>query len=157
MASRLVCGVCGHEKPVTSAWLEDLRAIAEREGAPPESDVFNYFLARLTCSQCRAKNVQLHWESPATDELDDSEPARTCSVCSKPIPLTRLQALPSATRCVRCQENSEQGLETTEEPVYCKQCGARMVWRVRTSVLPTKYFLGCSNFPRCRFVIADTW
>lgn len=31
-----------------------------------------------------------------------------CSVCSEPIPLARLRALPFATRCVPCQEQSER-------------------------------------------------
>jgi DNA-directed RNA polymerase subunit RPC12/RpoP len=63
--------------------------------------------------------------------------------------------VPGTPFCVRCQEKFEH--PQPEEPVYCKQCGAKMVQRVRTSTLPTKYFLGCSKYPRCRSVIAGSW
>jgi DnaK suppressor protein len=32
-----------------------------------------------------------------------------CSVCEAPIGLKRLQAVPSATNCIACHEQSEQG------------------------------------------------
>ena len=33
-----------------------------------------------------------------------------CEACGQPIPLTRLQALPYATLCIRCQSTAEHGL-----------------------------------------------
>ncbi len=41
----------------------------------------------------------------------------TCQRCQKPIPVARLQALPSATTCVECQRRSEEsgGAEGVEE------------------------------------------
>lgn len=81
---------------------------------------------------------------------------RLCVACGEPIPLNRLRAAPETPFCVLCQKERESG-GPREQPVYCKECGAEMVWRVRESTLPTKYFLGCSNYPRCRFVIAGSW
>jgi DnaK suppressor protein len=35
-----------------------------------------------------------------------------CEDCGRPIPLARLQALPYATLCIRCQSSAERGLPT---------------------------------------------
>jgi len=89
--------------------------------------------------------------------FDDVELAKTCKICGKPIPLERLKAVPNAERCISCQEKDDKGIVDKEKPIYCKRCGARMVWRLRTSVRPAKYFLGCSNYPKCTFVISGPW
>lgn len=77
---------------------------------------------------------------------------RFCSVCSEPISPARLEAIPDATSCVRCKEERDNQSPESEELTRCKRCGAEMVWR-KTTVSPTKYFQGCSRFPKCRYVI----
>ncbi|MSS71814.1 MAG: hypothetical protein EXS64_10035 [Candidatus Latescibacteria bacterium] len=82
---------------------------------------------------------------------------KTCRDCGKTIPAARLEVVPETSRCIVCQEKFEKGEQKQEELVCCERCGARMVWRIRTSVLPTKYFLGCSNYPKCTYVISGSW
>lgn len=155
---RLVCRACGYERIPTAAWIDQLRARA------PGTDCGNTeLLARLLhqfrCSNCQAKNVDLVQEiqeKPDRGPANDGDLSPLCAQCGEVIPIKRLRAVPGTPFCVRCQEGHEHG-PPEEEPVNCKQCGAKMVWRIRTSVLPTKYFLGCSNYPRCRFVIAGSW
>ena len=87
----------------------------------------------------------------AQEEAEWGEVARTCSTCGRPIPLERLYALPDADRCVPCQEAHERA-GVAPEVVTCRRCGAPMVWRVTRSPDDTRYFLGCSRFPECRYL-----
>jgi single-stranded DNA-binding protein len=82
---------------------------------------------------------------------------KKCRICGIPIPAERLEAIPDTERCILCQQSFEKGEEIKEEPIYCERCGAEMIWRIRKSVSPTKYFLGCSNYPKCTYVVTGTW
>lgn len=58
-----------------------------------------------TYSHCQTKlrRVEAALERIATGEFG------VCDVCGESISVKRLQALPSANRCIECQEQSEQG------------------------------------------------
>lgn len=91
-------------------------------------------------------------------ELEESKLARSCEYCGKPIPEMRLEAVPTATSCVGCQEASENGTLDKEEIQYCPRCEEKgrgtfeLVWRyVNRTDLPTKHFLGCNNYPSCKY------
>jgi DNA-directed RNA polymerase subunit RPC12/RpoP len=150
---RLVCRACGHERLLTQAWIDELRAIVSEPGA--EDDVLSRLLHRFRCSQCQARDLQVVQDErlPGAESCGSITPI--CAECGKAITLKRLQAMPGTPFCLGCQERFEKDLR--EDLVHCERCGARMVLRVRESILPTKYFLGCSNYPRCRFVIAGSW
>jgi DNA-directed RNA polymerase subunit RPC12/RpoP len=130
---RLVCRACGYERIPTAAWIDQLRARA------PGTDCGNTeLLARLLhqfrCSNCQAKNVDLVQEiqeKPDRGPANDGDLSPLCAQCGEVIPIKRLRAVPGTPFCVRCQEGHEHG-PPEEEPVNCKQCGAKMVWRIRT-------------------------
>ena len=127
-----------------------------RRRCSAESDVLAYFLHRFKCSQCQAKNLKVVQEEVAPQPADDDNAGALCTKCGEAISLKRLRAAQGTPFCIRCQEEFEKG-PGKDEFDLCEKCGARMVQRVRESVLPSKYFLGCSNYPRCRFVIAGSW
>ena len=104
---------------------------------------------KFICRKCNSKNISTH--------IYDSELAKVCSRCHKPIPLARLEAMPNGLHCVTCQVAIEKDEDLKAEEEKCEKCGAEMVWRIRQTVLPVKYFLGCSNYPRCKFVISGSW
>ena len=154
----LVCRACGHERVVTSAWIGQLRDRAPVADCD-DCELLARFLPLFTCSRCRARNVELVPEAQKEPEPRLADPgglSPLCVQCGEAIPVKRLRAVPGTPFCVRCQEEFEQG-QPEDDTVNCKRCGAKMVWRVRQSVLPTKYFLGCSNYPRCNFAIAGSW
>jgi len=150
---RLLCRGCGHEKLVTEAWIDGLRKHVA--GVVADRDVLAQLLHRFRCSRCQARDLQIVLgEERAGPKRDPGLPA--CADCGEILSPRRLLAMPGATHCVSCKEEREKGCRE-EKPVHCERCGARMILRARESVLPTKYFLGCSNYPRCHFVIAGSW
>ena len=82
---------------------------------------------------------------------------RLCSRCKKPIHPERMEAIPNATRCVKCQGVAES--LTSNSPVTtfdCPRClqngfHSRLVWRIAHRPNNTDFFLGCSRFPDCRY------
>jgi DNA-directed RNA polymerase subunit RPC12/RpoP len=158
-AARLVCRSCRHERALTQEWVESVRSVLRGMEWPVVEDL-QRLLHRFTCSQCGARNAEyvqgLREESGrASDSTLEkkSDESPLCAECGESVPSKRLQAMPGTPFCVTCQREFEKRLPE-EEPDPCKKCGAKMVWRVRQSVLPTKYFLGCTNYPRCTFVVA---
>lgn len=152
------CNSCGHKRVLSSDYLEEISSKLSINVSGINKHILSEILNKFRCSKCGAKDAEIIVEDAEQKIMfDDSKLARTCIVCGKPIPVERLEAVPDTKRCVSCREKFEKGEEDKEEPVYCKRCGAPMVWRVRTSVLPTKYFLGCSNYPKCTYVISGSW
>jgi DNA-directed RNA polymerase subunit RPC12/RpoP len=151
---KLACRACGHEKILTPDWIDELRAKVPRLVA--KDDVLSYFMPRFRCSQCKAKDLQVIQSERLPSLGGHGDVSPLCAECGAPISLKRLQAMPGTPFCLDCQKEFEEG-GREEQPVHCNRCGARMVLRIRESVLPTKYFLGCSNYPRCTFVIAGSW
>lgn len=149
------CNFCNHKRVLTSDYLKEISNRLSIDPLDVNEHTLSEILNRFSCSKCGAKDAKLNIEGDAQQIVfDNSELAKTCIICGKPIPLKRLESVPNTEKCVSCQEKLEKG---KEEPIYCKKCGARMVWRVRTTVLPVKYFLGCSNYPKCTFVISGSW
>ena len=154
---RLVCRACGYERILTPAWIDELRARVPEIDC--ESEALARFLHLFRCSHCQTKDVELVpevREERVQKPADDGDLSPLCTECGEAIAVKRLRAVPGTPFCIRCQEQFEHG-QLKEEPVYCNECGAKMAWRIRESILPAKYFLGCSNYPRCRFVIAGSW
>lgn len=81
-----------------------------------------------------------------------------CVRCRAPIPAERLQAVPDATRCVRCQAASErQPSDPSLSGEFCPRCAAKglrseLVWRRARDVEIRGEFLGCSRYPHCQYI-----
>lgn len=99
---------------------------------------------RLTCPGCQQQGLIA---AAAIDEQADWPEARRCDSCGRPIPMERLEAIPTATRCAACQSGVEQGDETGETE-FCPRCGSPMVLRQSRSAGITRYVMACSA-PRC--------
>lgn len=91
-----------------------------------------------------------------TELVAENVPLRLCQGCGKPIHPLRLEIMPDASLCADCQRDEEQP-EKPPTPVAktCPNCTRRalrgvMVWRTNQD---GRYFLGCSNYPRCTFTI----
>ena len=76
-----------------------------------------------------------------------------CKLCGKPIPADRIEALPDTTKCVECQNADEHRKDTDNDDMgSCPRCGCPLVWRHGAPAgSTTKYFIGCSAFPKCRY------
>ena len=140
------CNECGHSSDIFQEKLHSHFEDSEFEDLEKFLTLHSH---KFLCSKCNSKKI--------STQIYDSELAKVCSRCHKPIPLERLAAIPNVLHCVRCQEAIENGEDLKDEEEKCDRCGDKMEWRIRQSILPVKYFLGCSNYPRCRFVISGTW
>ena len=103
------------------------------------------------------KEVPVATSSPRQEEkphpeAEESVEAVVCIKCGQPIPVERLEAVPATKKCVKCQEKAESGEEQRPQASKCKRCGSVMVWRMTKNVKPAKYFLGCSNYPKCTYI-----
>ena len=174
---RLRCRSCGYERVLDRELVNEISAKLGNNNQHLTSADINQNLLRFKCSRCNGNDIALLRplpsdqknerapKSPKTNgELKESEieeapkPVGICLTCGKPIPLERLRAVRNTQRCVRCQNEFEKGTGIAEEEIsYCKRCGAKMVWRLRTSVRPSKYFLACSNYPKCKYIISGSW
>lgn len=83
---------------------------------------------------------------------------RACDDCGYVIPRQRLEAVPNAVRCIKCQENSENSSRSSHDSGhYCPSCkkkglNAKLVWRRPRDQTRSDQFLGCINYPECKYV-----
>jgi hypothetical protein len=145
------CGwrtVCGRDDAIARLRLIGL---LRREPAPEESVVATLLVEaapRMTCPICKEKTLSA---TPANSAGDgDWLTAVLCEICRQPISPERLEALPGATRCARCQQKSEAGELHEAEPEYCPQCGALVEIRMSRGPGITRYKLVCTGNPPCR-------
>jgi Zn finger protein HypA/HybF involved in hydrogenase expression len=104
---------------------------------------------RMTCPICKEKRLHAVGHDPDDRDDADWQAAVLCEVCRQPIPLERVEALPSARRCVACQGRSEAGI-AVEEPEYCPKCGSLVEIRVSRGTGITRYRRFCTGNPPCR-------
>jgi len=123
-----------------------------RRAKHPPDDLVSELLAsnlqRLTCDHCGSTGLRI-----AVEEQEDApgewQAAVVCEVCHQPISPERLVALPTAKRCVACQEVADRG-SATPEPEYCPKCGALLELRVSRTGGVTRYKQFCTGNPPCR-------
>ena len=82
---------------------------------------------------------------------------RMCITCGQPIPAERLEALPDATRCARCQGAAEVPRDASDTGEACPRCAAkgiqsRLVWRRARDPQISGEFLGCERYPHCQYI-----
>jgi ssDNA-binding Zn-finger/Zn-ribbon topoisomerase 1 len=78
---------------------------------------------------------------------------RVCASCGKIILKARMKRFPYAKVCVPCKEAKANPTVTAIGPNLgkCPKCGWKLVWRESRSYRAGESFLGCSNYPKCRF------
>jgi hypothetical protein len=76
--------------------------------------------------------------------------AVSCVDGGQVIPEARLVAVPRAVRCLERQSRAEEKPSPREVLHPCSICGNKLVWRYRKNGT-ADYFIGCTNFPRCRY------
>jgi len=138
--------VCGPQS--MARWLRTARKI--RPGHEPEPEIlvelFRSAAGLLACPECGQQGLTA---APAEEDQADWPEARTCESCGKPIPPERIEAVPGAVLCARCQEREEQGVQTVEGE-YCPKCGSLMKLQLSRSGGVARYKLVCTNNPPCR-------
>ena len=152
-STTLRCENCGWQRICGQAEIEQrLRKLGflRRASHPPEElvrELLGLHRAKLKCDACGEDGLLL---GPA-ENLDDADwqAAKLCEVCREPIPSERLEVLPQAVRCVKCQDSEDRG-EAESEVDYCPQCGAVLELRVSRSGGLTRYKQICTGIPACR-------
>lgn len=137
--------ICGPTR--VADWLRQAGKV--RPGREPEPEIlfeiFRGSAEQFTCPDCGAAGLT------ATEVTEDFDwpGERACQGCGRPIPAERLEALPDAQLCARCQQAEEQGLPLG--PVeFCPRCGAPMAVRQSRTGGVTRYVLACTSTPPCR-------
>lgn len=149
----IVCATCKHTKVFSASEL-----IKASNGLLAENDfefqekLLESLPKNFVCSQCKGKAVQFLIREEIKPIEEEFELAKICIQCEKPIPIERLEAVPGTVRCVSCQGKLESGETDKPKPVFCKKCKSVMVWRMTKNIRPAKYFLGCSNYPKCTYI-----
>lgn len=138
--------VCGPED--VARCLRKARKL--RAGREPEAEimyeVFRATAGQLACPECGKVGLLV---VPATDDDFDWPGQKACESCGKLISRQRLEAVPGATLCVRCQRDEELG-RAKRDVEYCPRCGAPMQLRPTRSSGVTRYVLKCTADPPCR-------
>ena len=155
----IYCLECNHGKNLTPEILAMLEIDDGRELSPSDINT-----EKLSCSKCGSKKTKC----VPLQIIDDSRNAvvdegKNCIQCGKRIPSERLSAIPNAIRCVECQNNPRDTCEDSvdygdDDIGSCPRCGSPLVWKERVRDNPlwniqgSRYFLGCSNYPRCHYI-----
>lgn len=100
---------------------------------------------RLVCDACHAVGLNVS-TLDSQDDVDWPE-ARLCEVCRAPIPAERLEAIPSATRCVACQEGG-RGADEHQAAQFCEHCGGLLTIRLSRGRRTAQYKMVCSDCGR---------
>jgi hypothetical protein len=129
-------------------WLQRLGKIRAARKPEPEilAELFRAAAGQFTCPECGHIGLFV-----APDEEDDGQwpGPRPCSICGKPIPQERLEAVPDATLCMACQARDESG-SPPGEVEYCPKCGSPMEIRLGRSPGISRYVMTCTKNPPCR-------
>ncbi len=137
----------GMIKPFTNAQIRFL-AVANDQ-VEPQTD-FEIVWKKLARVLKQSEFGDVHRE-------EGLEVGRICGRCGQAISPDRLEVFPDATFCKRCQENAEhEQTDSDAKDLYCPRCANRglkskLVYRQARDPEIRGHFLGCSNFPDCRY------
>ena len=117
------------------------------------------------CSKCRQKSFEILDVDGVL--LFDTNNNVSCEICDLPIPFPRLSASPGTKRCVNCQNSGEGlslGVQFPSVPTglrgKCPSCQKKRdkgIVVVYQNSNDKSFFLGCSNFPSCRWSSNEHW
>lgn len=111
---------------------------------------------RMHCKVCKSHRVAVFGEDHRL--LIHPDLGRACEKCDKPILLPRLQAVPDARTCASCAADREY--DNKKRDAYVPQppqrlakcpCAVHAPTVVRKNSKTGNLFVGCSEYPRCRW------
>lgn len=151
LPDRLICRQCGWCSPCDPAtMLRLLQAMgmlrrAQEADAGMIEELFRGNRHRVCCPSCRQVAL-VDAAGGEAAEMDDENwnMSRRCRECRQPISPERLEALPNADLCTRCQGLDDRGSLPKDEE-YCRRCGGIVVLRRRTSGVQSGYQRVCSE------------
>jgi DNA-directed RNA polymerase subunit RPC12/RpoP len=146
--SRLLlnCSNCGRQASLDGVSLES------RLHVSLSISTVGQLYGKLRCTGCGSREIRISDEAGRL--LVDPASLTLCRVCSCPIPLPRLKAMPGTDTCVPC---AVEGAKPPPAPHYpqppadkrqCPRCGSPTI--VRQNNEDQGLFLGCTGFPKCR-------
>jgi len=153
---RFKCTSCSHEASYNLAQLK------VRFGFEVNSSNINQTYGDYSCTECESPDIQVKDQTGKV--LIDPKKIKECSQCGYPITGPRLQAQPTTNVCVSCASdlsaNREPAIHQPEaisfqrdllpqELKFCGKCGKPSVVRQNRQTKDT--FVGCSDFPNCRW------
>jgi Topoisomerase DNA binding C4 zinc finger len=142
----VACLACGHQAEVRGEILE------ARLGEPPTLANIAEIWPNFRCLECRGAQVTL---SANGRLLLDPRNVRRCKACGVPILLPRIQIVPRTTLCEACMEASAMPQRRERYPMpppgldKCPSCDHPTI--VRENSEDGQYFIGCTQFPSCRW------
>ena len=98
-----------------------------------------------------AADPETSYERAWVKWLGDPKMHKLCSGCGKVIPRARLRYFPDERICAQCKEDLEKPDESEHDLGKCPRCGSNLVWREARNYKPGESFVGCGNFPKCKF------
>ncbi|MDA3837757.1 MAG: topoisomerase DNA-binding C4 zinc finger domain-containing protein [Candidatus Delongbacteria bacterium] len=148
------CKSCGNSREINFDYFLNNSKISIEKGKFDLDEFIKKNRYRFKCSVCGEKNIYLYKKQNKI-ELDENivVEQKHCIECKKLISKLRLIAVPETNYCIECMKKMEGKSKIKDEPIYCKKCGAPMVERFRKKTGLTKYFLGCSNYPKCQYTM----
>jgi hypothetical protein len=132
------CKSCGNSREINFDYFLNNSKISIEKGKFDLDEFIKKNRYRFKCSVC-GENIVVE--------------QKHCIECKKLISKLRLIAVPETNYCIECMKKMEGKSKIKDEPIYCKKCGAPMVERFRKKTGLTKYFLGCSNYPKCQYTM----
>jgi len=127
-----------------SDWLRGVKMLRREAEPEPEFvvELFDSAAPRFTCPQCGVVGL-----AASLVERDEWTASRPCQRCGEPIPVERLQAVPWATTCVRCQGAQETGADAGPRE-FCEDCGAVLQVRPARGGGIARYAMRCPDCGR---------
>ena len=156
----LICNGCGHGRVIDADLIAQMSEILHRNITVTALRTEDPLFSKITCSECGARGREItlldrkeEYYSVPGDPGVNWEPLPSgfwqwCHVCGSSIERGRLKIFPETNTCMKCKDTPITNKPTIED--RCPRCGGVLVDRTPREGL-TRYFRGCSNFPKCRY------
>jgi len=138
LSVQLICSECQHQPDITEDCTPKIIAEYDTSDYISIEGFLRGNIGRLKCSKCGSNRIEI---------------SRLCENCQNPIPNERLDFLPGARYCVKCQESNETVGPVVRETDFgtCPRCGQKLKQRLNKKSSPASYFIGCSGYPKCHY------
>lgn len=144
---RVECLGCGRRGTVVNEALE--RLLGEQLTYVNIAELWSKF----RCTGCGSKRIRLSDESDRL--LLDPVDARHCKICGTAILIPRMEVVPDTNTCSTCAREIRRPEPPPPYPVpppevsTCPRCRRPTI--VRENSGDGTFFIGCIDFPRCRW------
>ena len=143
----LLCNGCGHSRAIDADLIDQMSEILNRNITVTALRTEDKLLSKITCSACGARGTEITFSDRQEGKTRD-DTIQWCHVCGSSIEAGRLEIFPETNICMKCKDTPITNKPTIED--RCPRCGGVLVDRTPREGL-TRYFRGCSNFPKCRY------